>query len=446
VWTVQHVWQELMESLHDWRLYTTDKLNPVEMAAFISVLFGLLATLIVPMMHADDAVIGRRLKAAAGESGLAHSHGGELSNRTHGASFDETLGFQPVCWAAGVVLLWTSQWWRMMLRFAFFGPLVMMVQLMFLDVALFLLLLLGPLLGFAGAFVGLYYHHEDTLDAECAGFNGNGGSLLQAYLDTLDILFEVMLGGEIPLNCLHESNLAFAGPVFMIAYLLVIVLLALNMLIAIMATTFERVRERAPEQYMFLKCLMGVSYAHIDAVPPPLNVFKLGWHGYELCQWAQKRLESKSGVKLSCGSLLGYERVDEHGKKQDETQRDDDAWKEMSTHEELREAISEHLQERGGMAGVDDDRWRASLFKELNSAKKERREASKLAAKRAAALERVQQTLERQSYAANMAAMADSATAAALARVQETLDGQADISFRAKAKSFPPQLSPRGGR
>ena len=126
-----------------------------------------------------------------------------------------------------------------MLRFAFFGPLVMMVQLMFLDVALFLLLLLGPLLGFAGAFVGLYYHHGDTLDAECAGFNGNGGSLLQAYLDTLDILFEVMLGGEIPLNCLHESNLAFAGPVFMIAYLLVIVLLALNMLIAIMATTFE---------------------------------------------------------------------------------------------------------------------------------------------------------------------------------------------------------------
>ena len=67
------------------------------------------------------------------------------------------------------------------------------------------------------------------------------------------------------------------------------------------------------------------------------------------------------------------------------------------------------------MAGVDDDRWRASLFKELNVARKERQHALRLAGETAAALERL--ALDQSSRA----------TAAALAKVQESLDRQAKV-------------------
>jgi len=76
---------------------------------------------------------------------------------------------------------------------------------------------------------------------------------------------------------------------------------------------------------------------------------------------------------------------------------------------------SEHLQQRGGVTGVDDERWRASLFKELNVARKERQHALRLAGETAAALERL--ALDQSSRA----------TAAALAKVQESLDRQSKV-------------------
>jgi len=260
-----------------------------------------------------------------------------------------------------------------------------MVQLMFMDVALFLLLILGPILGFAGALTALYYRPGGlpmggfcpSLDGDDLG--GNEQALIAVYLNALDVLFEVMLGGEIPLKCFHDSDFPIVGPFFLITYLLVIVLLALNMLIAMMATTFERVRERGPEQYMFLKCLVNVTYAHVEPLPPPLVVTQLAWY---LLLWPYKILmrictridreklssrRSWTRVAHMFGSGEIFLPLDEERAA---------GWNESrSTHQELRQAVSMHLKDR--VAYVDDERWRAGLFKELNSAKKGRIQAAK---------------------------------------------------------------------
>ena len=46
----------------------------------------------------------------------------------------------------------------------------------------------------------------------------------------------------------------------------------------LLLVVLQRVREKRAEQYMYLKCLVNVTFAHMDALPPPLQVFRLFWY------------------------------------------------------------------------------------------------------------------------------------------------------------------------
>ena len=97
----------------------------------------------------------------------------------------------------GIVLLWTSQWWRMMLREPRLGPLVLMFEMMIVDVWQFLLLMIGPMLGFAGAMVLIFEGiDDDKLGEDCLVFSTDNE--LGGYWSTLVRLFELMLGYDIP--------------------------------------------------------------------------------------------------------------------------------------------------------------------------------------------------------------------------------------------------------
>ena len=97
----------------------------------------------------------------------------------------------------GIVLLWTSQWWRAMLRSQELGPLVLMFEMMIVDVWQFLLLMIGPMLGFAGAMVLIFEGiDDDKLGEDCLVFSTDNE--LGGYWSTLVRLFELMLGYDIP--------------------------------------------------------------------------------------------------------------------------------------------------------------------------------------------------------------------------------------------------------
>lgn len=116
-----------------------------------------------------------------------------------------------------------------MLRSSTHGPLVLMCELMMYDVMYYLLLITGPLIGFAVSIVILYDERGESLDDDCLVFSAEheqGGRLR-----SLIMLFEVMLGIDIPLGCLHTSSMPISGPLFMDLYLIFSLLLAVNMLI-----------------------------------------------------------------------------------------------------------------------------------------------------------------------------------------------------------------------
>jgi hypothetical protein len=226
VWLVQIVLQEASEAYADRRLYTTDPLNLVELIGAVALCAGVLVELLhgAPPQATVLDVSTRQLHREDDTWSIE-----PLAAQSANTRLGTTAGFEHVMLGAGVAMLWIAQWWRMMLRSSTLGPLVLMVQLMFVDVAYYLLLMAGPMLGFSAAMITLYAGSD--LEEDCVVFDADDPS--GGFFRTLIELFEVMLGFDIPMGCLHESDMPVAGPLFMILYLVMVLLLALNMLIGV---------------------------------------------------------------------------------------------------------------------------------------------------------------------------------------------------------------------
>ena len=126
------------------------------------------------------------------------------------------------------------------------------------------MLLGGVFLAFGTAltilFKGIHVSHTGELGPaevpeDCAfvlSDNPNGG-----LGPTVVALLELMLGGGPEMNgCLHESTQAVSAPLVMDFYYVTVILLALNMLIAQMTTTYERMREKLAVNYQFIAALL----------------------------------------------------------------------------------------------------------------------------------------------------------------------------------------------
>ncbi len=98
-------------------------------------------------------------------------------------------------------------------------------------------------------------------------------------------------------------------------------------------------REKKDEQYMYLKCLVNVAYAHVDALPPPLQVIRLLWRLKAPLMRAAKKLAEM--IKMPCPErcLSHDEEVPYTPQKNDNDCKEssDAVWK--SPHTDLRDAI-----------------------------------------------------------------------------------------------------------
>ena len=118
----------------------------------------------------------------------------------------------------------------------------------------FIILLGGVFFAFAIALVRIYkgLHdsaHGGTLDENCQFLLDTGGED-GGIGPTVVALLEIMLGAGPDLStCLHASAQSVTAPLIMDGFRTMVVLLALNMLIAQMATTYDKIRERLAANY-----------------------------------------------------------------------------------------------------------------------------------------------------------------------------------------------------
>lgn len=198
--------------------------------------------------------------------------------------------------ALGVLFLGISQFMAILRMSSVFGPLVSMTMSMIVDMIQWVVLLFPIIACVVAALVVLF----KTKVKSCMPFEFD-------YLKGVVNFFEAQMGGELmqnSLECLRgedesgiESPARFTGPLILMVGMWMIMILMLNMLIAMMAKTFDRIYESAMVdfQYHFIGNLLQM--IEEPAVPPILRSFGVPWNICSTCwQW---KCSSGSAEKIT---------------------------------------------------------------------------------------------------------------------------------------------------
>ena len=306
--------------------------------------------------------------------------------------------FAQMLLALGVGLQWASNWCRLLQRTASFGPLILMLLEMIKDVSRFIVMLSGLFLAFAVILVILYQgeHVGDTanLGNECQFLMANEEGSLSAVGETLVALLEIMLGGGPDMSsCLHSSAQSVSAPLVMDIYRMIVILLSLNMLIAQLTTTYDRIKERLATNFMFLTAMIILNALYDDLVPAPLRIFGLPYHTgkrcYKVVSWFEsnkeeivRRASLWGGAYSRLGNVLAFNQKDVkptlpalHG-----------------AAAELRRQVEVYLEVSGGEEAAQDERWRMRQAKQLAAIQ---RDVADLGTSRIANIEEMQREQQR---------------------------------------------------
>ena len=160
------------------------------------------------------------------------------------------------------------------------GPLVLMIFKMMDDVVSYLFILLSVLLAFAGAFLVLF---EPDAPIASWPFNLPGGldfsdcspDRFNGYATTLQFLAEKALSGESFFDCSKLSDVSEAAWLLTLLFYFFTGLLLLNMLIAMMAKTFDNISEASAINFNMLLAQTTMSIDEQPPAAPPLNLLTI---------------------------------------------------------------------------------------------------------------------------------------------------------------------------
>eukprot|EP01129_Flabellula_baltica_P008750 TRINITY_DN3501_c1_g1_i1.p1 TRINITY_DN3501_c1_g1~~TRINITY_DN3501_c1_g1_i1.p1 ORF type:complete len:1006 (-),score=196.39 TRINITY_DN3501_c1_g1_i1:430-3447(-) len=153
------------------------------------------------------------------------------------------------------------------------GPMVIAIQRMIFDVILFLVLSATALIAFGQFFTALLHDVEP-------GFI--------TLLDTSVSLTSQGLG-DFEFFAGYSLRIFFAN-VMLLIYLLLMLIVLVNLLIAMMGFTYETVINNATEKYRFEFADIVLHYSRRTYLPPPLTVISLI---YRVCRQATKVVEER---------------------------------------------------------------------------------------------------------------------------------------------------------
>ena len=190
--------------------------------------------------------------------------------------FNEMLDTQPSALSLATFLLWLDVARALLLKTFTCGPSVLMLLLMFRDVAIFLVLAVAIAIGFA---LALFFNNmlralpaSDGTVSDCPlDARGHFRSFSFALIE--DLLGMSTVTDQIQCSKLENDTIA---TLLLELYLVMGTILLLNMLIAMMGQTFTEVRERQEEEYNFLNARIVISCDLEDGnIPPPLSVLRV---------------------------------------------------------------------------------------------------------------------------------------------------------------------------
>ena len=181
---------------------------------------------------------------------------------------------------------------RLIAQLPSIGPLVLMVTKMTRDVAQWATLLLMILSAFVSALHTLYQTPgpnwmaaqeassptsatlSQTLDHDCIDFDEDFQSWDRAFF----LLLEGTLTNENWLECARLSSHAILGSALMYGCQAMVAVLLFNMLIAMMAKTFDTVWEAQELNYQFLLAQTVLTWRTQPTNPPPFNALRVPYY------------------------------------------------------------------------------------------------------------------------------------------------------------------------
>ncbi|CAK9085939.1 unnamed protein product [Durusdinium trenchii] len=274
--------------------------------------------------------------------------------------------------ALGVLFLGISQCMAILRMSSVFGPLVSMTMNMIVDMIQWVTLLAPIIACLVAALITLF----KTRDKSCLPFEFD-------YLEGLAQFFNVPIGEEMPLACVRgdQSPAQVTGPFIMNMGLWMIMILMLNMLIAMMAKTFDRIYESAMVdfQYHFIGNLLQM--VDEPAVPPILRTLGVPWTLCSTCwRWISQRGRElpQSGRREGTQQAVLLRNSSFHAMHQEQQQRDAGLREAMlrvdvngkPTDEDqciglLYESVTSFVSEHASDTQVQDDLWRKQIARRL---------------------------------------------------------------------------------
>ena len=175
------------------------------------------------------------------------------------------------------------------------GPLVLMLFRMWKDVFRYLILQGTFLLAFSAAFLVLFEPRVPTDDWPMSGIptgarDGPCQDHMVSYLPVVQFLIEQAITGEQFFLCGENDDMATFAWVLAIAFYLTSGILMLNMLIAMMAKTFENISDASATAFQLLVAQNTMSVDEMLPASPPLYILTIPHDLFKLAQWGIKRM------------------------------------------------------------------------------------------------------------------------------------------------------------
>ena len=166
---------------------------------------------------------------------------------------------------------------RLLMTVAWMGPLILMINKMLLDVGKWLFVQLVLVVSFAAALCALSQPPSPAdFFPDACDLATVASAAKYRFLRSFVLLLEAGLMEDAQLECArNHSTYPEAMFVLMVLFQLISVVIMLNMLIAMMAKTFDNVYEAQQLNFMFLRAQTIFTWIDAPPAPPPFNLLSI---------------------------------------------------------------------------------------------------------------------------------------------------------------------------
>ncbi len=160
-----------------------------------------------------------------------------------------------------------------------FGPWAIIIRDLMKDLMRFLVILFIFMAGFTLQLAAIYVPVTAPIiyDADKGDGDGSGGAGTESVLSTFELLFFALFGLVDPENLppVNRSplwSITLAKAVFGI-YLTLSIIVLINLLIAMMSDTYQRIQEQSDTEWKFGRAKLFRNMNKTSATPSPMNLF-----------------------------------------------------------------------------------------------------------------------------------------------------------------------------